>query len=276
MADNWHHSGVSRLGSTALSIALVAVITLTAYVDIWLVAAAVLLVQVLVAVSPGLRLATGEAVASPRLVSAVAAGVIATVLTVEPDLLSGAAGTTDVVGVTDTGTFAGIIPAIAAALFVALIAQMLRKDGRKHLVQSLGFAVMIAVFAALAAGWIGGLQSLGGADTVAVCAAGVAGGLIAWAIPVDRWVCVGLMTVAGAGCGAAVAASVDASMTVFFGVVVGGAAAAFAVIGQVVARSMLRGEVPAAITWGFPGAVAVAFAGPIAYVGGQLLTVPSL
>lgn len=277
MTSNWHHSGVSRLGSTLLSVVLAGVIALAAYADVALVAAVVLLVQVLVAVSPALVSSTGEIVSSPRFVPALVAGSVATAVTLEPGLLSGADGTSDsVVGATDTGTFGGILPAIAAALFVALIAQMMRRDGRTHLVQSVGYAVAISVIAAFAAGWIGAAQSLGGADAVAVGAAGVAAGLIAWAVPLDRWVCLGLATIAGAGAGAAVAASVDSSMTIFFGIVIGGAAAAFAVTGQVVARSMMRGQVNAAVVWGFPGAVAIAFAGPIVYVGGQLLTVPSL
>lgn len=278
MTINWHHAGVSRLGSTLLSVVLVGVITLAAYADVALVAAAVVLVQVLVAVAPALATSTGEVISSPRFVPAVVAGAVATALTVEPDLLSGAEGTSEsVIGATDTGSFAAIVPAIAAALFVALIAQMLRKDGRTHLVQSVGYAVVIAVIAAFAAGWIGAVQSLGDAEAVAVGAAGVAGGLIAWAIPMDRWLCLSLATVVGAGSGAAVAASVDSTMTIFFGVVVGAAAAMFAVVGQIAARSMMRGSHhTGAIWWGFPGAVAVAFAGPIVYVGGQLITVPSL
>lgn len=278
MTINWHHSGVSRLGSTLLSVVLVGVITLAAYADVALVAAVVVLVQVLVAVSPALTTSSGEVISSPRFVPAVVAGILATALTVEPDLLSGAEGTSDsVIGATDTGSFAAIVPAIAAALFIALIAQMLRKDGRTHLVQSVGYAVALAVIAAFTAGWIGAVQSLGDAEAVAVGAAGVAGGLIAWALPLDRWLCLGLATVVGAGAGAAVAASVDSTMTIFFGIVVGGAAAMFAVIGQVVARSMMRENAHiSAIWWGFPGAVAVAFAGPIVYVGGQLITVPSL
>lgn len=277
LAANWHHSGVSRLGSTLLSVVLAGVITLAAYADVSLVAAAVLLVQVLVAVSPALVLSTGETVPSPRLVPILVAGAIATAVTLEPSLLSGAEGTgNSVVGATDTGTFGGILPAVAAATLVALIAQMLRRDGRTHLVQSVGYAVTLSVVAAFAAGWIGAAQSLGDADAVAVGAAGVAGGLIAWAVPLDRWICVGLATVVGAGAGAAVAASVDSSMTVFFGVVIGGATAIFAVTGQIVARSLMRGQPSSAVVWGFPGAVAVAFAGPIVYVGGQLLTVPGL
>jgi hypothetical protein len=212
---------VSRLGSTLLSLALAGVLVLAAHADLALMAAAVLLVQVLVAVAPPLTTSTGENVASPRFAPALVAGVVATALTFEPDLLDGAAGTSpDVVGATDTGMLSGVLPGIVAAVFVALAAQMLRKDGRTHLVRSLGYAVLVSVVAAFTAGWLGTAQSLGDAEAVSVGAAGLAAGLVVWLLPLDRWLCVGLATVAGAGGGAAVAAGVDSPMTIFFGVVV--------------------------------------------------------
>jgi hypothetical protein len=268
---------VPRLGSTLLSLALAGVITLAAYADEVLLAVAVVLVQVLVACAPPLLRSGGTVIPSPRLVPAVVAGVVATALTLEPDLLDGADGTSfDVIGAADTGTLAGVLPAIMVAVFVALAAQMLRKDGRGHLVQSLAYAVTLSVVAALAAGWIGTLQSLGDADAVAVAAAGLGAGVVVWTLPIDRWICLGLSTVAGAGGGAAVPAFVESSMTIYFGVLVGAAAALFAVLGQVTGRVMARGSLQPSARWGFPGAVAVAFVAPIAYLGGQLITVPVL
>ncbi|MBD8606756.1 hypothetical protein IFT73_07800 [Aeromicrobium sp. CFBP 8757] len=268
---------MSRLGSTVLALALAGVITLAAHADEVLVAAAVVLVQLLVAVSPPLLTSSGEPIGSPRLVPAVVAGVVATVLTLEPRLLDGADGTSaEVVGATDTGVFAGVLPAVMAAVFVALVAQMLRKDGRANLVSSTGYAVTLAVVAAFAAGWLGAAQSLGGADVVAVGAAGLGGALLVWTIPVDRWICLGPATLAGAGAGAAVAATADSSMTWFFGVVVGAGAGVVAVLGQVVGRTMAARSVHPAVRWGFPGAMSVAFAAPVVYLGGQLVTAPLL
>ncbi|MRK02756.1 hypothetical protein GEV27_14655 [Aeromicrobium sp. S22] len=266
-----------RLGSTLFSVALVGVITLAAYTDPWVLGAALLLVQVMIGAAPGIFDATHRSIPSPRFVPVVVAGVVATVLTLEPDLLSGAAGTSpDVVGATSTGMVGGVLPAVAAALLVALVAQMLRRDGRTHLVQSVGYAVLLAVVAALASGWVSAVDSVDGPEVVAVGAAGVAGGLLAWTLPVDRWICLSLATLAGAGAGAAVAAVVDSSMTVYFGVVVGPAVALAAVLGQIVGRAIARGRAHAAASWGFPGAMAVALAAPLVYVGGQLLTLPNL
>lgn len=268
---------VSRLGSTLLALALAGVITLAAYADPVLVAAAVVLVQLLVASSPPLLTSSGRPVGSPRFAPAVVAGVVATVLTLEPGLLGGAEGTSDdVVGVTDTGMFAGVLPAVMAAVFVALVAQMLRKDGREHLVSSVGYAVTISVVGALTAGWLGAAQSLGDAQAVAVAAAGLGAGLLVWLLPVDRWICLSLATAAGAAGGAAVAATVESSMTVYFGVVVGAGAAVFAVLGQVVGRILAGDSAQPAARWGFPGAMSIAFAAPVAYIGGQLITVPLL
>lgn len=269
--------GVSRLGSTLLSLALAGVITLAAYTDEALVVAAVLLVQVLVATSPPLVGPAGEVIASPRFLPAVVAGVVATALTYRPELLSGADGTSaDVVGATDTGMLSGVLPAIMAAVFIALFAQMLRSDGRAHLVRSVGYAVLVSVVAAFAAGWLGTVQSLGDAAAIAVGAAGLGAGLVVWMLPVDRWLCIGLSTLAGAGGGAVVAATVDSPMTVYFGVVVGAGSAIFAVLGQIVARTMSGANLSPGARWGFPGAMAVAFAAPVVYIGGQLITVPLL
>lgn len=277
MTRKWHHAWVPRLGSTLLSLALAGVMTLAAYADPWLVAAAVVLVQVLVAASPPLMTSAGEVIASPRFVPAVVAGLVATALTLEPDLLTGAQGSSpDVVGATDTGMLAGALPAIMVAVFVALFAQMLRTDGRTHLVQSVGYAVTLSVVTAFTAGWLGASQSLGDAEAVAVGAAGLSAGLVVWLLPIDRWLCVGLSALGGAAGGALVAAFVDSSMTIFFGVVVGAGSALFAVVGQVVGRTMVRGDLRPAARWGFPGAMAVAFAAPVVYVGGQLITVPML
>jgi hypothetical protein len=117
---------------------------------------------------------------------------------------------------------------------------------------------------------------LGGADVVAVGAAGLGAALVAWMLPVDRWICLSLATLAGAGGGAAVAAAADAGMTVFFGIVVGAGAGVFAVLGQLVGRIVAARSAHPAVGWGFPGAMSVAFAAPVVYIGGQLITVPAL
>ena len=270
--SRWHHAGVSRLGSTALAITLAGVITLAAYADLALVGAAVVLTQLLIAFAPSPVDPSGRTIRSPHLVAALAAGAVATVVTLVPGILDGADGTSSrVVGSTDHGMLAGVVPAIAVAVFVALVGQMLRSDGRPDLVSSTAYAVTLGVFAAMTTGWIGAAQSLGDAEVVAVGAAGLAAGLVVWLVPIDRFVCASMAVLAGAGGGAAVAANVDSPMTWLFGVAVGSATALFAVLGQVLGRAWSRGRTHAAAGWGFPGAMSVALVGPLVYVGGQLI-----
>ena len=264
--------GSSRLGSTALSLALVGVITLAAVAGPLLVAAAVVLVQLLIAAAPSPADSRGRLIHAPRFAAAASAGLVATVLTLWPGLLEGADGSTaDVSGTVGTGLLGGIIPAIAVGIFVAMVSQMLRKDGRPHLVPSTGYAVSLGVFAAMSVGWIGATQSLGDWQAVAIGAAGVAGGLLAWMVPIDRWVCGALAVVTGAAAGAAAALAVDSVMTWLFGVVIGSGASLFAVLGQALGRTWSQGRAHASAGWGFPGVMSIALAAPIVYVGGQLV-----
>ena len=266
-----------RLGSTLLSLALAGAITLAAYTDPLLVGAAVALVQVLIALAPSAVDPSGHSIRSPHFVAALSGGLVATTITLAPDLLNGADGTSpDVVGATDSGMLAGILPAIAVSVFVALIAQMLRKDGRPDLVPSTAYAVTLGAFAALSAGWIGAAQSLGDAEAVAVGAAGLAAGLLVWLVPLDRFVCASFAVVAGAAGGAAVALLADSTLTWVFGVTIGSATALFAVLGQVLGRAWSRGRTHASAGWGFPGAMSIALAAPLVYVGGQLVGAPGL
>ncbi len=268
---------MSRLGSTLLSLALAGAITLAAYADPVFVGAAVLLVQVLIALAPSAVDPSGHSIRSPHFAAALSAGLVATAITLAPDLLNGAEGTSaDVVGATDNGMMAGILPAIAVSVFVALIAQMLRSDGRPDLVSSTAYAVTLGTFAALTAGWIGAAQSLGNAEAVAVGAGGLAAGLLVWLVPIDRWICASFAVTAGAAGGAAVAIGLDSTLTWVFGVAVGSAVALFGVLGQVLGRAWAQGRTHAAAGWGFPGAMSIALAAPLVYVGGQLVGAPGL
>jgi hypothetical protein len=264
---------VPSLGSTLLSLALAGLLTLAAYTDPLFVAAVVVVVQLLIAQAPSPTDSKGRAVHAPRFAAAAAAAAVATVLTLSPDLLQGADGSSSkAFGQTDNGMLSAIMPAIVAGVFVALVSQMTRKDGRTNLVSTTGYAVALGVFAALTVGWIGAAQSLGDAEVVAVGAAGVAGGLIVWLVPIDRWLCGSAAIVAGAVAGAVVAYEVD--LTWGLGVAVGSGAALFAVLGQILGRSWSQGRAHAAAGWGFPGAMSIALAAPIVYVGGQLIGAP--
>jgi hypothetical protein len=93
-------------------------------------------------------------------------------------------------------------------------------------------------------------------------------------IPIDRVVCASAAVLVGAGASAAAAVVVDGLPTWVFGLAVGSSTALFAILGQVLARawSQGHGHRHASAGWGFPGAMAIAMAGPIVYLAGQLVT----
>lgn len=263
---------MSRLGSSALTVVLAGVLVLAAYADVLLVAAVVIVVQVLIASAPSLADSRGRSVPTPRFAAALAGGLVASGLALRPQALRGADGAGDVLGVTDTGVLAGIVPAVAVTVFVALITQMMRKDGRRELTASTAYAVSLGVAAAVTSGWIGASQSLGAPQTVAIGAAGVAAGVLVWVVPGDRVLLGSASVLAGAAAGAVVAATVDTVVTVLFGVAIGAAAALLAVLGQVLGRAWVSARTHASVGWGFPGAMSIALAAPVLYVGGQLVT----
>lgn len=265
---------MSRVESTLLCLALVCVITLAAYTDALLVAVVVLIAQFMIAAAPAPSDESGRRINCPRLAPALLVGVIATVFTVFPRLFIGASGTTaGSPGFVSSGLIAGVVPGLAVGVFAAVLAQMLRRDDRTSLVLSLSYAVALCVFVVLPVGWIGAAQSLGGAPTVAVGAIAVAVSLLVWLIPGGR-VLIGCLAVVAAGVVAAVSTIFipgPESMVPAFGAAVGAGVAMFAILGQVFGRawSQSRGHSPAG--WGFAGAMSIAFAAPVVFVGSQFL-----
>ena len=88
--------------------------------------------------------------------------------------------------------------------------------------------------------------------------------------------CASAAIIVGAGASAAAALVVDGLPTWVFGLAVGSGTALFAILGQVLARAWSQGRVHASAGWGFPGAMAIAMAGPIVYLAGQLVTAQPL
>ena len=114
-------------------------------VDPILVAAVVLLVQGQIAAGPHPADARGRTVRAPKFVAVAAASLVATGLTLWPRGLVGAEGTHagDIADVVP-GSLVAIIPATAVGLIVALVSQMLRRDGRRELVVTVAHATTAA------------------------------------------------------------------------------------------------------------------------------------
>ena len=182
----------------------------------------------------------------------------------DPTLLLGADGSSvGQDGLVSTGVMAGILPGVAVGVFVALVAQMLRRDDRRELVLSTSSAISLALFASLASAWIGAARAASGPDVVTIAAVGLAASLLVWMIPIDRFVCGGHRghrrrgRLGGRGprwsTGCPRGSSAWRS---------GPAPRLFAILGQVLARAWSQGRVHASAGWGFPGAMAIAMAGP--------------
>jgi hypothetical protein len=98
---------------------------------------------------------------------------------------------------------------IAMALVLAFLAEMLRRDGRHRLVESVSGTVAGAFVAAAAGGWIATVRSVGGPALVVTAAAAVAVAAAVSALAVARgWVGALLAVAAGAVAGAASGAAV--------------------------------------------------------------------
>ena len=265
---------MSRIGASALSIVIAAVLTLAVQTGVLiLVAAVIVVVQGLLASAPSPADARGRSIPTPRSAATMSAGIISCIIALEPGLLLGAAGSSvGQDGLISTGVVAGILPGVAVGVFVALAAQMRRRDDRRELVLSTSAAVTLALFASLASTWIGAARAASGSDVVTIAAAGLAASLLVWMIPIDRLVCGSAAIAVGAGASAWAAIMIGGVPTWIFGLALGSGTALFAIVGQVLARAWSQGRVHASAGWGFPGAMAIAMAGPIVYLGGQLLT----
>lgn len=265
---------MSRLGASALSVVIAAVLTLAIQTEVLiLVAAVIVVVQALLASAPAPADTRGRPIPTPRAAATMSAGIVSCIIALRPSLLLGADGSSvGQDGLISTGVVAGILPGVAVGVFVALIAQMLRRDGRRDLVLSTSAAISLALFASLASAWIGAARASSGADVVTIAAVGLAASLVVWMIPIDRVVCAALAITVGAAASAATALAVDGLPTWIFGVAVGSGTALFAILGQVLARAWSQGRIHASAGWGFPGAMAIAMSGPIVYLAGQLVT----
>ncbi len=265
---------MSRIGASALSVVLAAVLTLAVQTGVLiLVAAVIVVVQGLLASAPAPADVRGRSIPTPRAAATMSAGLVSCIVALRPSLLLGADGSSvGQDGLISTGVMAGILPGVAVGVFVALVAQMLRRDDRRELVLSTSSAISLALFASLASAWIGAARAASGPDVVTIAAVGLAASLLVWMIPIDRYVCAAVAITVGAVSSAAAAVVVDGIPTWVFGVAVGSGTALFAILGQVLARAWSQGRVHASAGWGFPGAMAVAMAGPIVYLGGQLVT----
>jgi hypothetical protein len=85
---------------------------------------------------------------------------------------------------------------LAGAVVLAFIAQMLRRDGRPQLTESVSGTVAGVVVAVAASGWVAAARSDAGAALVVTSAVALAVAAAVSALPVRGWVALGISTVA--------------------------------------------------------------------------------
>lgn len=265
---------MSRLQSILLCIVLVATMILAAYTDVVFVGIVVVLIQVMIAAAPAPADARGRSIASPQFVPVMLAGAVATVITLWPQVLTGAAGTQNAAATISNGVLAGMVPGVAVGVIATLIAQILRRGNRANLVLAVGYTVTLCVLVTLPTAWIGAAQSFGHHTVIALGAAGVAVAMAVWAIPRHR-VVVGAIAMALAALSGVAVAMLMQTITpasLVYGAATSASSAFFAITGLVVGRNWCQGRLRVSAGWGFPSATALALAAPAIYVAGQLIS----
>ena len=110
---------------------------------------------------------------------------------------------------------------VAMALVLAFLAEMLRRDGRPRLVESVSATVTGAVVAVSAAGWIAAVRSIGGPELVVTAAVAIAVAAAVCAAPAARGWVGALASAAVAAVAAAGAAAVVPDVEPVTGLVAG-------------------------------------------------------
>jgi hypothetical protein len=115
----------------------------------------------------------------------------------------GGLGALTVVTLTSGEPFLRELPEVLAlAVLLAFVHELLRRDGRERLVESVAGAASGVVVAACVAGWVAAGRTSGGASLVVTGALALAVGSAVSALPVAGWLAALLTVVAAAGTGA--------------------------------------------------------------------------
>ncbi|MGH3497875.1 MAG: hypothetical protein ACRDP1_10460 [Nocardioidaceae bacterium] len=204
--------------ASLLTVAMCAVLALTAHTALGALAAAVVLMQLVLA---GAGFARPVPSPSTAMVVVAVGSVGATALSLFPHALESAGRS----GITSTtlsdGTLDGIAPGVAAILLGGLLREMLRRDGRAGLVASLTAVVSVGVMAVLMSTWVAQRQSFEGAGVILVAASGLAISALCWSLPGPRPVAMAACLVLGGVAGGLVCVVASATPDWTFGLALG-------------------------------------------------------
>lgn len=275
---------MSGLWSALLSAALGGLIVFASYGSVdepILVAAAVLFLQYLIAAGPGATDDEGRRIPTPRFTPVLAGSLAAVAVSVRPDWVR---STTELDGAASpihhTGEFAGVPLGLAVGFFVAIGAQMLRRDGRRELVRSMAHVALLTGIAVLAVGWIGAARSTPQAAINAIAVGSMITALLLSQLPWPRRtgaqgealtvVAFLIPVVAAAGVAVAIGEYYAVGLEILMLIALGGLVAVFSLTARDVAIALCAPLRHSGPKWGFIGAFPVAVVGPLAFVASQL------
>ncbi len=262
---------VFTVRAAVLTAALVTVMGLAAQTRVLLpVVATVLVAQVLIASAPSPADDRGMAIPTPQLIATLIAGGVSSAVAFFPSLLFGAQTRASLDSLAP-GVFAGMLLGVAAGLIAAIVAQVLRTDGRRQLVPSLAAVSSLVVFAACASAWVGAARANTGREIVTIGCAAVLVSFLVGLVPGDRRVILPLALVLGAAAAAGASNLIDGQATLLFAAGAGFGAAAVALVGLSVGTAWAQGRSHLPSAWGLPGALAFVMAGPVIFVAGDFL-----
>ncbi|WP_370617599.1 hypothetical protein [Mumia sp. Pv 4-285] len=163
--------GLTSIAPSVATCLITVVLVLAVLAGPVVVAAAVLVVQLMLAAVPSPAGVSRTPVRAPKAVPIAAAGIVASLVTLAPGVVDGAAGTratasADVAG----GSLVGIGLALPVLVLAALLGQLRRPAPRPDVVPALGEVVAIGVIALLATGWVAAAISPVGRPAVIVAA----------------------------------------------------------------------------------------------------------
>lgn len=181
----------------------------------------------------------------------------------------GGAGAVAVVYLTVGEPFLRALPVVfAAAIVLTFINELLRTDGRSHLVESVSGTVAGTLIAACSAGWVATQRAPGGAGLVITGALALAVGSAVCALRVPGWAGVGITTgaaVIAGGLGGALLRGLDPAAGALLGLAVGVLVAA---IHELFDRLPALSQVPASLA---ATVLPVPVTGVLVYVVGRVM-----
>ncbi|MGH1561469.1 hypothetical protein [Mumia sp. DW29H23] len=163
--------GLTAIAPPVVTCALAGLLVLADLAGTVVMAAAVLLVQLVLAASPSPAGRTRAPVHAPKALPIALSGLVAAVVTLAPSVVAGAEGTVATAAASvDSGSLAGVGIALPVLVLAALLGQLRRPAPRPDVVPALGEVVVTGTVALMATGWLAAAVSPVGRPAVVVAA----------------------------------------------------------------------------------------------------------